>query len=126
MELDGSRRAAPRQEATRRPFAGDGLLPASVAAVKNVPLLLTLAFFAAAAGDAAKAGDAPPTKASVPAFYDWTGAYVGGHVGYTRGSAWVTVSDPDVAQFRQPLGSLTGGLQVGYNLLLPSRFLLGI
>ena len=95
--------------------------------MKNVPLLLSFALFAAAFGDAAKAGDAPPTKASgVLPFYDWTGAYVGGHVGYTRGGAWVTVTDPDVAQFRQPLGSLTGGLQAGYNYLLPSRFLLGV
>jgi len=98
--------------------------------VKNVPLLLSFALFAVAFGDAAKAADVPirmPTKApGVPPPYDWTGPYVGGHVGYSRGTAQVTLTDPDPTQFGQRLGSLTGGLQVGYNFLLPSRFLLGI
>jgi len=101
-----------------------------VAAVKNVPLLLSFALFAAAFGDAAKAADVPirmPTKApGVPPPYDWTGPYVGGHVGYSRGTAQVTLTDPDPAQFGHRLGSLTAGLQAGYNFLLPSRFLLGV
>jgi hypothetical protein len=55
-----------------------------------------------------------------------TGFYVGGHVGYSRGNAWVTLADPDPTNFRSSFGSLTGGLQGGYNYVLPSRFLLGI
>jgi high affinity Mn2+ porin len=69
---------------------------------------------------------APPP----PPPWIWTGYYFGGHVGYSRGHADVTLNDPSadpsVDNFRSPFGSLTGGLQVGYNYLLPSRFLLGI
>jgi len=60
----------------------------------------------------------------------WTGFYFGGHVGYSRGQAQVTLNDPTTDphpdNFRSSFGSLTGGLQVGYNYVLPSRFLLGI
>jgi opacity protein-like surface antigen len=65
-----------------------------------------------------------------PPAWIWTGFYFGGHVGYSRGQADVTLNHPSVApsvdNFRSSFGSLTGGLQVGYNYLLPSRFLLGI
>lgn len=65
----------------------------------------------------------------VPAWI-WTGLYFGGHVGYSRGQADVTLNDPSadpsLDNFRSRFGTLTGGLQVGYNYLLPSRFLLGI
>ena len=65
----------------------------------------------------------------VPA-WNWTGFYFGGHVGYSRGQADVTLNDPSadpsLDNFRSRFGTLTGGLQVGYNYLLPSRFLLGI
>ena len=61
-----------------------------------------------------------------PPAWIWTGFYFGGHVGYSRGHADVTLNDPSVDNFRSSFGSLTGGLQVGYNYLLPSRFLLGI
>jgi high affinity Mn2+ porin len=59
-------------------------------------------------------------------YFDWTGFYVGGHVGYSRGSAEVTVADPDPTHFSKSFGSLIGGLQGGYNYVLPSRFLLGL
>jgi high affinity Mn2+ porin len=58
--------------------------------------------------------------------FDWTGFYVGGHVGYSRGNARVTVVDDDPTNFSKSFGSLTGGLQGGYNYVLPSRLLLGI
>jgi high affinity Mn2+ porin len=63
---------------------------------------------------------------SNPLAYDWTGAYFGGHVGYTRGTARVTLTDPDPINFNKSFGSLTGGFQAGYNYLLPSRVLLGV
>jgi len=66
---------------------------------------------------------APPAPASS---FDWTGFYVGAHVGYARGNARVNLADDDVTNFSHPFGSLTGGLQGGYNYVLPSRFLLGI
>ena len=58
--------------------------------------------------------------------YDWTGFYFGGHVGYTRGNAQVTLADPMPIDFTSSFGSLTGGVQLGYNYLLPSRLLLGV
>ena len=78
----------------------------------------------AAAADMAD-GLALKAPAKVP-YFDWTGFYVGGHVGYSRGNARVTVADPDPTNFSHSFGSLTGGLQGGYNYVLPSRFLLGI
>jgi len=66
---------------------------------------------------------APPARATS---FDWTGFYVGGHVGYSRGNARVTLTDDDPASFSHRFGSLTGGLQGGYNYVLPSRFLFGI
>ena len=71
------------------------------------------------------------TKAPLPVpAWNWTGLYFGGHVGYSRGQADVTLNDPSadpsLDNFRSRFGTLTGGLQVGYNYLLPSRFLLGI
>jgi high affinity Mn2+ porin len=58
--------------------------------------------------------------------FDWTGFYVGGHVGYSRGNARVNVVDDDAASFKSSFGSLTAGLHGGYNYVLPSRLLLGI
>jgi high affinity Mn2+ porin len=52
--------------------------------------------------------------------------YVGGHVGYSRGNVTNTLFDPDPSRASDSFGSLYGGLQFGYNYLLPSRFLLGI
>ena len=80
------------------------------------------------AGDAAdgmpvKAAKAP-TSPLVP--YPWTGFYLGGHVGYSRGSGRNTLLDPDPAASDASFGSLFGGLQAGYNYMLPSRFLLGV
>src|SRR5262249_49354358 len=66
---------------------------------------------------------APPARASS---FDWTGFYVGGHVGYARGNARVNLADDDVTNFSHRFGSLIGGLQGGYNYVLPSRLLLGI
>ena len=66
---------------------------------------------------------APP--AATP-YYDWTGFYVGGHVAYSLGRANSTLSDPEPATLGNSFSSLYGGLQAGYNYVLPSRLLLGI
>jgi high affinity Mn2+ porin len=57
---------------------------------------------------------------------DWSGFYVGGHVGYSRGYGRDALSGPDPTVARSSFGSLFGGLQFGYNYLLPSRLLVGI
>src|SRR6266566_436312 len=81
---------------------------------------------AAEAGASQPWGQLPlkvPTRISA---FDWTGFYVGGHVGYARGNARVNILDDDTANFKSSFGSLTGGLQGGYNYVLPSRLLLGV
>jgi hypothetical protein len=65
-----------------------------------------------------------PPSVAVP--YDWTGAYFGGHVGYSRGSGRNTLFDPDPTAAGTSFGSLFGGFQLGYNYLLSSRLLVGI
>ena len=67
-----------------------------------------------------------PIKAPPIASYDWTGFYVGGHVGYSRGSGRDTLFDPGPSTADRSFGSIFGGMQFGYNYLLPSRLLVGI
>jgi high affinity Mn2+ porin len=67
-----------------------------------------------------------PLKAPPIANYDWSGFYVGGHVGYGRGNGRDTLSNPGPSAGDSSFGSLFGGLQFGYNYRLPSRLLVGI
>jgi high affinity Mn2+ porin len=82
-----------------------------------------------------------PVKALPPApAYDWSGLYVGGHVGYAAGgSDWSAAATGAVAP---PLtgsldlynsfnafkgsGSYFEGFQAGYNYMSPSRYLFGV
>jgi high affinity Mn2+ porin len=99
---------------------------------------LTLLMGSAHATDPASimAVKAPPA----PAPYDWTGYYVGAHLGYAAGSSnWSAASIGTVAptltgsldlynsyEMFKGTGSYFAGFQAGYNYLLPSRILLGI
>jgi high affinity Mn2+ porin len=67
-----------------------------------------------------------PLKAPAIANHDWSGFYVGGHVGYSRGYGRNTLFDLNPTTASSSFGSLFGGLQFGYNYLLPSRLLVGI
>jgi len=94
-------------------------------------LVLTAGFLSAA-----RAADLAQTKgpAETPAPSDpWNGFYLGGHLGRAGGkSNW---SGPDIwdssglakqiDSFTEA-GSFLGGFQAGYNLLLPSRLLIGL
>ncbi len=72
-------------------------------------------------------GSMPVKAPAAPtAYYDWTGLYVGGHAAYSLGRANSTLSDPNPTASSNAFGSLYGGLQAGYNYVLPSRLLLGI
>jgi high affinity Mn2+ porin len=101
-----------------------------------------VALLALGAGGRATAADAPvaiPTQAS-PAAYDWTGFHVGDHLGYATGaSGWsattVGTAGPTIAgsldlfntyDMFKGTGSYFGGLQAGYDAMLPSRLLVGI
>ena len=77
-----------------------------------------------------------PTKAppAVPAAYDWTGSYIGAHLGYAAGrSDW---SSPAGVSGTLDLfnsydafkgtGSYFLGLQAGYDRMLASRWLIGV
>jgi high affinity Mn2+ porin len=57
------------------------------------------------------------------------GAYFGGHVGYLFGTASASLADPlGVATFggSSAIGTLSGGVQAGYEHYFPSRWLLGV
>jgi len=95
----------------------------------------TAAFLAAAPAMATEVS--MPVKASwqppVVQPYDWTGLYVGAHLGYSGGrSSWST--PPDLASsldlFQSSdifngAGSYFGGLQIGYDYMLANRVVLG-
>ena len=59
-------------------------------------------------------------------YYNWSGAYVGGTFGWSGGDARSTLSDPNLTETANSYGSLYGGLHAGYNVLIPSRILLGV
>ena len=64
------------------------------AATAIIPLLILPLL----AGVSAKAADMPPratykTPQAVEPFYNWTGFYIGGNVGWTSGTT--SISDPD-------------------------------
>ena len=81
----------------------------------------------AQAASAAEGDRAAPASglASLP-YYNWTGAYVGGHMAYSEGRTRNTLFDPDPTGSSNTFGSLYGGVQIGYNYLLPSHVLLGV
>ena len=64
--------------------------------------------------------------ASARPYYNWNGFYLGGHVGYGRAYGDISVRDPVAMNSSPSLGSLFGGLQFGYNYVLPSRLMIGI
>jgi len=99
-------------------------------AVRRACLLAAMTL-AIVAGHAAAAADrAPPTsmpvKAPAVSLYDWNGFYFGGHVGYGAGSGHATVFDPGATPGTNTFGGLSAGVQFGYNVVLPSRLLLGV
>ena len=90
--------------------------------------------------DGARAADMPvkaPPPSGPPA-YDWTGFYLGGHLGYAGGSSRWSATSPGAPlttgsidffnSFYGPggTGSYFEGFQAGYNYMLPSRWLLGV
>lgn len=107
----------------------------------QVPLTCLLALTSAAAPFAA-AADLTSSEAAIsykdPAPYDWSGFYLGGHMGYAWGSSNWTASTSagapvasgslDLAKsidvFKES-GSWLGGAQGGYSYVLPNRVLIG-
>src|SRR5208282_3460448 len=70
---------------------------------------------------------------AAPAAYDWTGFYVGGHLGYAWGNSnWTMPPLAGSLDLFRPFdafsgtGSYFGGIQLGYDYMLPNRFVLGV
>jgi outer membrane immunogenic protein len=110
--------------------------------LKGVPVVKKLFLTAAALATfstAALAADLPArtyTKAPVmpvAAIYDWTGFYIGGHVGGAWADSQATELDPGTGAFptgtvfaKTHLSGFLGGVQAGYNWQIPSNIVLGI
>src|ERR1700742_1645016 len=93
-------------------------------------LLISVSILALSAVEASAADMVMPVKAApLVAATNWTGFYVGGHVGYAWGK-----SDPFFggkfldrgAIASQSLGGITGGGQVGFNWQFNDRLVAGI
>jgi high affinity Mn2+ porin len=78
------------------------------------------------AGGLAKAADLAKAPIAQAAGFDWSGWYIGGQVGYSRGNGRDMLFDPAPTSADTTFGSIFGGMQFGYNYLLPSRLLFGI
>jgi len=88
-------------------------------------------------GAAADLPVAMPVKAlPISTAYDWTGFYLGGHLGYATGNSnWTAGTTPGISGsldlfqgfdgFKES-GSFFEGLQVGYSTMLPNRFVVGV
>jgi high affinity Mn2+ porin len=74
----------------------------------------------------ALAADLPVKAPPIQAAFDWTGLYIGGHLGYGRGSSSDGLATSAPAGSSKALGSLFGGVQLGYNRVLNSGVVLGV
>ena len=79
-------------------------------------------------GNSAVAADLPLKAPALKTVYDWTGFYIGGHVGYGGGSLGPGTNPlPEEGQLFPPsITGLIGGYQAGYNKQLATHVVLGI
>jgi high affinity Mn2+ porin len=77
------------------------------------------------AGPAA-AADLPLKAPAMRAIFDWTGFYVGAHVGYSHGASNAALSDPTVTAAPSVYSGMVAGVQAGYNHRFQSGLLLGV
>jgi high affinity Mn2+ porin len=69
---------------------------------------------------------APPPGKPFDTSSIWGGWYLGGHVGYARGTGKTSVSEAAPQSSTSSFGSLYGGVLMGYAVQLRSRLLLGL
>jgi len=76
----------------------------------------------------ASAADLPLKAPALKAIYDWTGFYVGGHVGYGGGSFGPDTNPLPLQGVLFPYSTtgMIGGYQLGYNRQFANRVVLGI
>src|SRR5258705_6402870 len=84
------------------------------------------AFGALALGCPAMAADIPLKAPYLRPAFDWSGFYIGGHTGYSRGSSTAVLSDPLAVSTNSVFSGVIGGVQGGYNVQMPSGLLLGV
>src|SRR5882724_7995544 len=77
-------------------------------------------------GNPALAADLPVKAPQFRPAFDWSGFYIGGHTGYSRGSSSAVLTDPLLAASSGTFSGVIGGVQGGYNVRLPSGLLLGV
>jgi high affinity Mn2+ porin len=77
-------------------------------------------------GTPAFAADIPLKAPYLRPAFDWSGFYIGGHTGYGRGSSTAVLSDPLAASTNSVVSGVTGGVQGGYNIQMPSGLVLGV
>jgi high affinity Mn2+ porin len=77
---------------------------------------------------AASAADLPVKAPALKAVYDWTGFYIGGHVGYGGGSLGPGSNALPEEGFPFPpsITGVIGGYQAGYNWQLSNHVVLGV
>jgi len=98
---------------------------------KRVLTLLAAVVVSAASGDSTLAADilSPPRASPMPLVYDWSGFYLGGHIGYAWDQRDNDIYGPTgsfLASGATNGGSVLGGVQIGYNFMLSPRWVLGI
>jgi high affinity Mn2+ porin len=93
---------------------------------------LTAGLWLAVIAGKAAAADLP-VKAPPQQPADWTGFYLGGHLGYAWGNSnWSTPGISGSFGLGQPIdtfnesGSFFAGVHAGYNYMLPNRFVVGV
>jgi high affinity Mn2+ porin len=91
-------------------------------------LIASAALGAVSFGTSVEAADLKlPVKAPyLRPVFDWTGFYIGGHTGYSRGSVSATMWDPAPIAAPGNFGGVIGGLQAGYNWRTSSGLLFGV
>lgn len=104
--------------------------------MKRILLTNAVVSLALAAPSAAGAAESYPIKAPRPDVAEWTGLYLGVHFGYAGDSSNWSANDAlstvsgSTGLFNsydafKGTGSYLFGLQAGYNLMLPSRLVMG-
>jgi high affinity Mn2+ porin len=105
---------------------------AALATAAGVTFLATPAWAESAAAEVSPA--LPSTGSPLASLADkpfdtgeaWSGWYLGGHVGYARGTGKTSVSEAAPQSSTSSFGSLYGGVLMGYGVQLRSRLLLGL
>jgi opacity protein-like surface antigen/outer membrane receptor protein involved in Fe transport len=115
------------------PICQNGVMDYSIHSLEPLAFRLTLAGPLETMNVPAMAAElrgAIPAYVAAPAQYDWTGPYVGAHVGADWSTTTGSTIDTAIGAASAPIfgdrSGWHGGIQVGYDYMLPSRVVIGI